>query len=289
MITKSSFKLIIAAAISITLTHHASAADYVIPSDTAPTILVAGDTLTLNAGGAISGGFYTHDGSITTITGGSVSGTFVNYGEMNISGGTFVAIPELYLDSNTNISGGTFDAGFLAGNNADVQITGGTILGIVGLDDNVSLDVSGGVFSGQVNINHASTANISGGTFNSYVIFDGAIVTHTISGGNFNAVGIINGATIDVHGSNFKIDGLDVAGSIDAAAITSGILTGTLADGNTIEWELDNDFNGVPGEDYFLTGTINLVPIPEPTTALLFSLTTLPLLSQRAKKIKISI
>ncbi|WP_432798481.1 hypothetical protein [Poriferisphaera sp. WC338] len=251
MITKSSFKLIIAAAISITLVNTSHAFDYVIPTDTAPSDTTLDDTLILNAGGYLGSFFTARDSSQVTI------------------------------------NDGTVDDFFIATNTSQVFIHGGTIGHNASIEESSTMHITGGTFASTVNALDFSTVYISGGDLGEEFTASFLSTVH-LSGGTISDTFSVNdSSTLNITGSNFKLIGSPILGlSTTPTEITTGpgeIITGLLADGTAFSliasaYSTPNDFT------ISASATLNLILIPEPTTALLFLLTTLPFLTRRLTK-----
>jgi hypothetical protein len=119
-----------------------------------------------------------------------------------------------------------------------------------------------------------SEVNILGGVFEDYDVWASVWAYGysqvTISGATFaDVLKASENSTITIFGSDFAIDGLSVGyGPITAA---SGILTGTLTSGETIN------------NDFYIYDNATIVLIPEPATILLFGLASLTLLRKRRR------
>lgn len=219
--------------------------------------LQANSSLTV-AGGTIVGSSRLGDGGFNGdgIQGFAATGSTLLISSGSVTGGTGV--------NDTSVPG---DAVQL--NGADITITGGTIAG--GVDssgsggqalnlNNSTVDISGGDFIGQqtTTLNFFQTGGtISGGTFTtlgqSQILALGAFDTPTtldITGGEWELGSLISVGpltALNLFGTGFQIELIDIGGGVQR-----DVLTGTLQDGNPINFVLNPN----------TTGTINLVPEP---------------------------
>ncbi|TWT77635.1 hypothetical protein Pla123a_14310 [Posidoniimonas polymericola] len=116
--------------------------------------------------------------------------------------------------------------------------------------------IESGVVGTQVAVYGAAVATISGGSMNELIAAPGGVIA--LSGGVVNErMRAGGGGTINVIGRGFNYP----AGPLP---VTSGTLTGFLADGSFLSTPFISDFRGV--------GMINLVVVPEPTSMLLLAL-----------------
>lgn len=170
------------------------------------------------------------------------------YTTVNLITGGITPIPYAlwgYGDSRINVSGGTTRNGLTARDRCQVTVTGGLINGMFNAEHSSQITISGGTVSGL---------NTRGHSF-----------THW-SGGSINQMEIEGYATLNIYGSNFAVDGKPVGFGqitntpIDRIREPFAKLTGVLANGDTINSEF-----GVAEQ-----GSINLVPVPEPSSLLAF-------------------
>jgi len=209
--------------------------------------------------------------STTFIYGGTITGKVCVFrGELNLIGAT---LDEVGIDL-----GGVFNFfnGFVAGgvgarSSGIVNMYGGSAGGL-SAQSGSTVNLRGGALSGSVAAhNIGSVANIFGGTFRrihtgvaaDVFLYGGTLVTdHT----GFPALFADEDAILTIFGSDFNFPLGDIVE-------TSGILTGTLADGSP----LDADF-GRPS-----TGTITLVPEPSALTVIGPGIAMLSLLYRRRR------
>ena len=190
--------------------------------------------------------FQATQGSVVNLSGGSISELFVaNSGsEVNISGGNVSCAFEV-SNSVVNISGGTVGFGFLAESDSVVNISGGSI---------ETFTASSRFFPSNV------VVNISGGTFGGPTF-----------GGGFNDAFVANsGSEVNVSGSEFFIDGveldtlqLDQAFTITDRDVT---LSGLLADGEPFSFDLNSVLSS--GSDFFDPTVAVTVTLVAPTIIL---------------------
>jgi len=169
----------------------------------------------------------------------------------------------------------------------DQSIGAGTQLnlfdgGVIGSNFNDTIDfqlpVEVNIFGGTVGTlfraNGGSTTNISGGSVGDRVhAFDGSTVN--ISGGSVGDFIAFNGSTVNLFGTQFVLDSLDITASltlnehlkIDDRDVT---LSGLLADGSAFAFDLNSAFDD---SDTFQTAaTLTVTVVPEPSTLALAAL-----------------
>ncbi|QQE11094.1 PEP-CTERM sorting domain-containing protein [Planctomycetota bacterium] len=255
MNTMKSLCALSAIALSLSLNPISDAAVYDIddPTDFVPSTFFAGDTINLSGTGIIGIDTEAHSGSIVNVYGGTVEQYFTALGGsiINIFDGNIGNNFFAIEDSIVNISGGTIGENFDAGDGSTVNIHGGHFL---------NSDFHA----------YNSTLNIHGGTFDDYF--------------SINSRAIMN-----LYGSNFKLDGIDIAGIVPGTPFIvpdrgDVVLSATLEDGSAFDITLDN--MSPPGfSDVFYgeTMALHLVPIPEPTSLALLSFASISLLARRRK------
>jgi hypothetical protein len=157
-----------------------------------------------------------------------------------ISGGIIGKDPsapsvQVFGNSVFNLNGGTTTGDIASTNMATVTISAGFAGGDVHIHGQSTLNFTGGSNSGDVRAFQSSTINISGGQ-------------QTIVGGSDGIGAIHDTAKISIFGTSFNF-------ALGPLADLSGVLTGTLFDGTS----LNNSFvQQVPGQLVLLEGEISI-------------------------------
>jgi len=149
-------------------------------------------------------------------------------------------------NSQINVLGGKIESSLIAHDNSRITVSGGYITNGTRADDASHLLISGGLFHGGITAMDQSDVEITGGRFETDVDM---LFAHEQS-------------LITIYGSDFNYP----YGAITA---TSGVLTGTLANGDTIRWSFNR--GGIVPGPYYHPGSI-ILAVPEPTTLLLLGL-----------------
>ena len=216
----------------------------------------AGETLTVQLGGAL-GDDFTAVGATLNVESGSVgSGAEVANSEVNVSGGT-IGNNFGAFGGTVNISGGTVGSNFGANNGSEVNISGGSVGDGFDANSGSEVNISGGSVGDDFQAEFGSTVNISEGEVG--IFFNaGSGSTVNISGGtvgsNFNAP---SGSTVNISGgavgSNF------IAGGGSTVNISGGTVgSNFFALGSTV-----NLF----GTEFFLNGSlVDTLTLGEPFT-----------------------
>ena len=264
------------------------------------------------------------------VSGGTFGGTVDFFAPATVDGGDFGASADFEVGSaGSVINDGTF------GNNTDfgddIIINGGTFgtnqdIGnfsdTSALNANPNVTINGGTFT-ELDVDSGVTT-INGGTFiggsTDVALAAGAtrdndtLGTINIHGGDIQ--GLIEGfGNINLFGTDFAVDGTSLAGllsfDVNNGPNNPSVLTGTLVDGNTISFELNQGFNfinadgtenqfpddneglsffGLFGENGNTGGiltaggtTINFTAVPEPSSLSLLALGALGLISRRRR------
>jgi len=239
------------------------------------------------SGGSIGTRFSANNGSVVTMTGGSIGDNFdvLDGSKVNISGGSVGAL-RVFRNGEANISGGSFSSGsfgspFPTESGSEVNISGGTFSGRFRAYIDSEVKISGGTFNESFTAQRGSIVNISGGSFveiTAHLSWDsddlgGSLVN--LSGGSFNRFNAYSGSHVNLLGTKFQLDGVDITSTlvfnvpltIDDRDVT---LSGLLADGSPFIFDLNSTF--VSGADHFNTDahlTVTLIQVPEPTQLLL--------------------
>jgi hypothetical protein len=169
-----------------------------------------------------------------------------------------------YNNSVVNILGGIIDGGLVAYDNSHVFIQGGIFDHSVWARDNSHLSISGGVISPWIAAYESSRINISGGKIeqdlivqnNSYIAITGGVIGSHIYMGLWD---MPTKAVIEIYGSNFKINGVDVG--YGEVIEDSGRISGILQNGDVI----DNTF-------MIYDSNAKIILVPEPASLLLLAL-----------------
>ena len=229
------------------------------PIVSGPPGLRAGQTLTLTAGGVLGDNFSVVDATVS-VEDGTVSDGFEAYNsEVNISGGTFEGRFDALAESEVNISGGTFVGVGVFSNSLDardgseVNISGGIFdsgLSVVGDSDGGTVNISGGIFDARVESFDRGVINVSGGTIDIIGALNFESVVN-ISGGTVSSIREGSG-TVNISGSEFSIDGLDLDTLVLGEAFTvtdrDVTLSGVLADGEQFSFDIIS-----PNQTYTVT------------------------------------
>ena len=195
-------------------------------------------------------------------TGGSLGNTLSISGVANISGGTSGGGHIVQNGGVLNLSGGDFGANNLV-------IENGGVVNHAGGDIGFNTDVlDGGIL------------NVSGGTSEFFSANDGT---------SSSDLDVSGGGTVNFFGTEFYINYVAVTAApgeefiiTDRGFNGSVVLTGTLLDGETIIYDLNETASSVNREDLFESGSIVTVTvIPEPTSLALLSLGGLLLARRR--------
>ncbi|MDB4433106.1 PEP-CTERM sorting domain-containing protein [bacterium] len=206
--------------------------------------------------GGIVGNDLSAEGSSTiTMSGGSAYYLKAHGSStVTISGGT-VDYMEANATATLRMSGGTVVNGLMGSGSSTFAMSEGTIGGGIGFHDTASFTLSGGSVY-YISAMHTTTSTMTGGTVEDCLNAFGSS-TVTMSGGTVgNCLSVGSFGTLILLGSNFMVDGVPVPyGAL--GAIYSGILTGTLESGDSLNNRFYQHENG----------SIRLVP--EPSTALL--------------------
>ena len=223
----------------------------------------AGETLTVQLGGALGDNF-TVVGATLNVESGSVgSSVEVVNSEVNVSGGTvgsFLTLPQrssftAFSGSTINVSGGTVGSGFEAFSGSAVNISGGAVGNSFDANSGSTVNISGGSVGNAFDANSGSTVNISGG--------DAGFDFNANSGSTVN----ISGGTVGVNfgansGSTVNISGGTVGNGFGAfGGSTVNISGGTI--GQSFDARSGSTVN-ISGGEFLLNG-LSLIHISEPT------------------------
>ncbi len=220
--------------------------------------------------GTIGDGLAAFLGSEVNVAGGTVgTAVLVAFGSrLNITGGSVGGTDDsgvrAFDDGEINISGGTVGQYFYVGSGSRASISGGSVAGrLFIVDAGGVVDISGGTIGRSFDALSGSTVNISGGTL----------------GADFDA---FTGSEVNLLGMQFILDGIDITGTLSAGvplAITKRdvTLSGILGDGSPFSFNLNTsgtEFTSIFSPNAVLTVTLLPVAVPEPSTWLLFVLSS---------------
>lgn len=222
------------------------------------------------SGGSVTEGVSTDSTSVTTVTGGTIGG------DLTIAGGSTFTLDGGTVTGGATVTEATFlyiDSGSIAGDisandSAEITMTGGSIANL-SATVGATFTISGGSVTGtSISMDEDAKASIYGGTINTGLSLD------TTEEG-----------VIDVYGYDFFVndnpvvyDGTSGSYSTYSISDTSGILSGKLMDGSTI----DLIFTRTAGSGG--SGTIKLFyAIPEPASAMLMLCGAMLLVTRRRR------
>ena len=152
-----------------------------------------------------------------------------------------------------------------------------------------AVNISGGSI-GDFSQSLVGTVNISGGTVgDNFAALDGSTVN--ISGGTIGSDFTTN-SEVNIFGTEFFLNGDPLNDLILGQATgifdldEAGVLTGSLADGSSFEFDLidDPNFQAIGSINSAAALTVTLVAVPEPGSGLTLATISVFLLSRRRKK-----
>lgn len=187
-------------------------------------------------GGILGKEFEVYAGGTLNIQGGVVgSSGDIRGGTVNISGGEVGFGLEALEGSVVNVSGGRIASGFIVQNGAAANISGGEIDHNFEINNGGIAVVSGGYLS-ELDVKSGGQAQVSGGNIND--LNTASSSSAAITGGSFGDGFSISGTSVsELHGLDFKVDGVPVAGletpgsEASFTMTNNSLFTGTLADG----------------------------------------------------------
>jgi len=221
---------------------------------------VSGGSVGYSIGDPAGGGIGARDGSTVNVSGGTIRGLAAYQNSiLNITGGAVEHGIGAYFNSNINISGGAFDGGFSVFNDSTINVSSDVIMsGDCTVQYGSILNLRGGTLANGVRVRNGGVANISGGIANTQSRVHGESRIN-LSGGAVDSLYAYDNGEIDIFGSQFILDGIDIT-----ALLTTNVafpiadrdvsLTGLLADGSAFSFDLNSTF--FSGEDYFDVGAL---------------------------------
>ncbi len=225
---------------------------------------VVNSTVTIDSGG-ISNELHVFAGSTVNINGGLVSGSLKVFDStVNITGGRLTDFfTGIFVNSGStiNISGGTVNGlivGSISGTSTDVEvnISGGEITNSLFVFPGSTVNFSQGTLTSAMHVRPSASTNISGGVLRGVLIDTGG--SADISGGVIDiALSASTGSTVDIVGSSFILDGVDIT-----STLTPGVpllindrdvnLSGLFVDGTAFGFDLNAI--STQGQDFFDSG-----------------------------------
>lgn len=229
-------------------------------------------------GGTVGRDVFSFDQSNSRFTGGAIARDLVarHQSDVEISGGTIGRDLFALEQANVEIIDGTISNDLIARNQAIVTFMAGVIQDDVEAFNGSQVRIDGGTVGDDVEAVGSSRVTINGGTFGEDIeaiggtidIFGGTFydspdfpLTDTFG---FHATDGPNGTlgTLTLYGHSFMVDtGSGFMSTVGPLTSASGDIMGTLADGSQFLVPFDAN-NG---------GMIQLVAVPEPSSAILFS------------------
>jgi hypothetical protein len=175
-----------------------------------------------------------------------------NDGRINIVGGIVSGSVNAWMNSRVTLSAGSIGMGFFGSGNSKITMSGGTVNGTSAL--------------GTLHAAESSQITFNGGRVNEYLFARENSQIDWSGGTVSNDIRLGHNAILTISGSDFKIDGMQVSNDVinsikggDLYNETYRRLTGTLANGETI----NNRFR--------IGDMAQIVLIPEPAALLLLS------------------
>ena len=189
--------------------------------------LRAGQTLTLQAGGALRDNFAVVDATLNVEDGMVGGGVETSNSAVNISGGTMGGF-HAASDSTVTISGGTVNA-FTVNSGSVVNVSDGNVGRFNALSDS-TVNISGGTEVGSFDAFSGSVVRISGGNFRAGDARSGSVVK--ISGGAIGTRFVAQpGSDVELVGGEFRLNGADFTGGTISLG-DEDVFTGALSDGS---------------------------------------------------------
>ncbi len=214
---------------------------------------------TVNVNGAIGGSCYVNDNSYVKMYAGSIGGELFarENSQIDFFDGYVVGTLGACNHSRINMSGGELNSGITLEDFGIAYVSGGTTHGIA-IRNESKIYISGSSNVDLLIAHNNSFADISGGVLKTLKIIGNA--NADLSGGTIEENIIIHdNSRLTIYGDDFQVDGVSVGfgtfGVHEGGAERHGLLTGTLANGDV----LNNEIN------IFDNAQLILTPAPEPT------------------------
>lgn len=237
-----------------------------LPGDALPLGIRQGQTLTVGAGGEVGGfsgaNFIAGAGSTVDLQGGIIQSGFKAVGAtVNVDSGSISVLFDLFEGGVLNLNGGAVGSRFQAHGGSVVNIAGGEVQSSpfsASMDafDGSVVNLSSGSIGEAFSLRN-SELNITGGSIGTrFFAFggNGPAAVVNMSGGEFTGtVSFSLGAELNLTGTDFEIDGVDIPGLVfDQPFIVNDrnvTLSGVLTDGSQFSFDLNSQF--VSNEDFF--------------------------------------
>ena len=171
----------------------------VLPTDTKPSGLRDGQTLTINEGGILGDEFNASWGSTVMLSGGTIGDNFEAVGaDITILSGTIGSHFRAYTGSTVNLSGGTIGNSLGVYQGSSLYVSGDPTIGSFSAYENSQVVFSEGTVAGNFFAREGSTVSISGGSIHKITSWSDHF---TISGGSINSSLSASNGTVTISGS----------------------------------------------------------------------------------------
>ncbi|MAY73794.1 MAG: hypothetical protein CMJ31_03545 [Phycisphaerae bacterium] len=198
---------------------------------------------TLDINGGSVGTLAKFAGSQVTMTGGAAADRLEVYSgsEFTLDGGTIGEASAAYAGSVVNIASGAVARSFRAFGAATVNISGGAIAEQLLALAESKVSIAAGEVGYDLEARAGAVLDISGGALVNFIARDGSEIN--ISGGVFSGnVYAASGSAVNILGESFFINGAPIEGLTPGEPFTitrrTGVLTGMLADGSPLNFDL---------------------------------------------------
>lgn len=255
-------------------------ANVAVPSDEAPLGAVSGQTVLVEAGGALRNNFVAGSGSTVDIRAGIVGDNFEAIGsQVSISGGEVGQRLDVFQGANVTVSGGRIGQNFDIHSGGVLNLTGGE-LGHQGNALGGTLNMTGGVLQyefsagagSQISINggtvergfraeSGSTINVMDGTVDELIAMNGS--ESTISGGAVKLTAF-SGSVVRLQGGQLLPSARVNQGA--KLEVTGGVIGNGISNNAGESFELhgfDFQIDGVPIENLALPGESATIHVEE--------------------------
>lgn len=176
-------------------------------------------------------------------------------------------------------TGGKLGINFVAGEGSRLELLGGTIESSLKAFGAELLIAAGNVGQGLTAVNGAKVVVTGGQLSGPFNLKSGSHMQ--IYGGEVAGTFAIEaGAQVDIYGRQFFLNGQPLAGFSELADTVNvrqregQLLTAILADGSTLEWQLNGLIANRPGTGISAQARLQVHLVPEPATVMLFAATS---------------